>query len=78
MNDYDKSNLNFLLNASDEILLDWYNTVGEDDHEYASELLSQYKEELAIKQRFYNVEDFDLPEECMLPDAKKYLSKFRL
>lgn len=48
MDAHDRSNLEFLLNASPEVLFDWYNTVDEDDHEYASELLAMYGEELKV------------------------------
>jgi hypothetical protein len=48
MDAHDRSNLEFLLNASPEVLLDWYNAVDEDDHEYASELLAMYGEELKV------------------------------
>lgn len=48
MDAHDRSNLEFLMNASPEVLLDWYNSVDEDDHEYASELLAMYGEELKV------------------------------
>lgn len=50
MNEYDWENLQFLLNADKETLQDWYNKVDVDDHEYASELLAQYSEELKTKE----------------------------
>lgn len=49
MDDYDKENLIFLLNASPEIIKDWYEHIDADDREYASELLAAYSEELRIK-----------------------------
>jgi len=50
MNEYDWENLQFLLNADKETLQDWYDKVDVDDHEYATELLSQYSEELKTKE----------------------------
>ena len=39
LTDRDVKNLNFLVNASDEVLQDWMNYVDDDDLEYAQELL---------------------------------------
>lgn len=47
MNAHDRKNLEFLLNASPEVIRDWYLNVDADDHEYASELLQAYSEELS-------------------------------
>jgi hypothetical protein len=76
MDDYDRENLFFLLNASEEVLRDWYENVSQDDHEYASEILARYGEELEIKKRFYAVEEVDLTN--LTPDAEVYLKKFSL
>jgi DNA-binding MurR/RpiR family transcriptional regulator len=46
MNERDLENLKFLLSASQETLNDWYNTVDDDDIDYAMELLHQYRLEL--------------------------------
>lgn len=46
MNEHDRDNLNFLLSASPEVLKDWYDSVDEDDHVYAQELLNAYSQEL--------------------------------
>jgi hypothetical protein len=46
----------------------------EDDHEYASELLAAYKEELDLKRTFYEIEEINLESTS---DAAEYLSKFR-
>jgi hypothetical protein len=73
MDDYDRSNLLFLLNASPEVLEDWWDTVDEDDREYASELLTTYAEELRVRQSFMDAEDVELT-----PDASSYLEKFKL
>lgn len=57
MNQHDKENLHFLLSASPEVLKDWYESVEEDDHIYASELLAAYKLELAEIQSQKELED---------------------
>jgi len=75
MNEYDRENLEFLLNADEETLADWYDTVDVDDHEYASELLAQYSEELAIKSSIYNVEEMVTK---LTPDADECIRKFTL
>lgn len=75
MNDYDRENLQFLLNADEETLKDWYGKVDVDDHEYASELLALYSEELTIKSSIYAVEEMILN---VTPDADKYIKKFTL
>lgn len=46
MNQNDRNNLEFLLNASEDVLRNWYDTVGEDDHVYAQELLHAYMAEI--------------------------------
>jgi len=46
MNQRDRDNLDFLLNASPEIIQYWYNKVEDDDILYAFELLEMAKEEL--------------------------------
>lgn len=46
MNQHDRENLQFLMNASEEVLRDWFNTVSEDDHRYAQELLNSYMLEI--------------------------------
>ena len=72
MNDYDRDNLNFLLNASPETLEDWYEKMDEDDHEYASELLSAYGEELKVRNALA-VDDVSTTN-----DAENLLRKYRL
>lgn len=50
MNQHDKDNLDFLLNASPEVIQDWYNKVEDDDILYAFELLEMAREELIEQQ----------------------------
>lgn len=76
MTDYDRKNLKFLLSCDPATLLDWYNTVDEEDHEYASELLTQYSEELKLREKFSLVEAVNL--DNLVPDAQQYLKKFSI
>ena len=76
MNDHDRENLNFLLSCDPDTLLDWYNTVDEEDHEYASELMTQYSEELKLREKFSIVESINL--DNLVPDAQAYLKKFSI
>lgn len=71
MDDYDRENLQFLLNATPETLADWYHTVDEDDHAYAAELLAKYQQELALRTNILeceNVSDVTV--------AAEYLKRF--
>lgn len=49
MNQHDRDNLDFLLNASPEVIQDWYEQMDEDDILYAFELLEAYSQELEIE-----------------------------
>lgn len=66
MNQRDQDNLDFLLNASPEVIQDWYQQMSDDDIQYAVELLEMAKEEL-IEQQLAGSD---------LSDAKTILSKF--
>ena len=46
MNDWDRNNLNFLLNADDSVIKEWTAQVPQDDIDYAHELLALYSQEL--------------------------------
>lgn len=69
MNDHDRSNLEFLLTASPEVLQDWYSKMDEDDILYAFELLQAAS--LELLERSVNIST-----DCT--EAKKILSKFML
>ena len=49
MNKHDRDNLEFLLNATPEVLEDWYNQMDDDDIEYAVELIEAAQVELDQK-----------------------------
>ena len=50
MNQQDRNNLDFLLNATPEVIQDWYGKIEDDDIVYAFELLEMAREELIEKQ----------------------------
>ncbi len=50
MNQHDRDNLDFLLNATPEVIQDWYQQMSDDDIQYAFELLEMAKEELIEQQ----------------------------
>lgn len=78
MNDNDRKNLQFLLNASEDVFSDWYNSVSDDDHTYAAELLNAYRDEMTIKEEFYQAAAADLTKETVFEDANLYLKKYSL
>jgi hypothetical protein len=49
MNEHDRANLEFLLNASDAVIEDWHSKVSPDDIDYAYELLDMFSKELKEK-----------------------------
>lgn len=46
MNEHDRQNLNFLLNASPKVIAEWMSVVDQDDIDYAHELLAMAALEL--------------------------------
>ncbi len=66
MNQHDRDNLDFLLNASPAVIQDWYNKVEDDDILYAFELLEMAREEL-IEQQIAGSD---------LSDARAIISKY--
>ena len=67
MNQRDRDNLDFLLNATPEVIQDWYEKMEDDDIQYAFELLELAKEEL-IEQQIAGSD---------LSDAKAIILKYR-
>ena len=82
MNPHDKKNLEFLMSVSPEVLRDWYNTVSQEDVDYAMELLNHASAELdrtALVQAAKECINRSLDKEnldCSV--AKTLLSKFTL
>ena len=72
MNDHDRANLEFILNASKETLADWYNSLSKDDLAYAKELVQAANSEFSMRliELNDNVQDVTL--------ANNVLDKYRL
>lgn len=64
MDENDRLNLKFLLECSEETLKDWYEKTTEDDHKYASALMTCASWEL--------LDDIDT-----VTEALEYLTKYR-
>ena len=74
MNQWDRDNLNFLINADRDTMEDWYQHATPDDYKYALELLAQAKTELLIQEQ--ELMDQEAGED--LSQAAAVLAKFRL
>ena len=56
MNDWDRNNLNFLLNADERVIKEWSAQVPQDDIDYAHELLALYSQELREQAQALKIE----------------------
>lgn len=65
MNKHDRSNLEFLLSLDASAFEKWYDTVDQDDIEYAQELMAMAAEELREQARALKIE-------CELAVMDKY------
>ena len=72
MDQYDKNNLNFILNLPDEEMPIWFDSITLDDRQYAVELINAYRAELSLME----VELKDDVEE--VTQAMNMLNKFTL
>jgi hypothetical protein len=77
MNEHDRSNLEFLLNADEQTIQDWHSKVSADDHAYAHELLDLYSKELKERALALKVEA-ELAMMSEYPDAKRVIDKVRV
>ena len=70
-NDWDRNNLEFLLNTKGDDFKNWFAQSDEDDKRYAQELMDAYSRELRLKAQLLEIEarldNFD--------DAKSLLEK---
>ena len=73
-NDWDRDNLNFLLNTKGEDFADFWAQSDEDDKIYAQELLDAYSRELKLRAEELEIEASLLE----MNDAKNVLKKFAL
>lgn len=71
-NDWDRDNLNFLLNASADVMADWEAQADDDDRAYAQELLDAYAEELRLQAQDLLVEA-KMSLMIEYPDAKRVI-----
>ena len=74
MNNWDRDNLNFLLNADRETMEDWYHMATEDDFKYAAELFRRARTELAMQE--LALVDSEAVED--MTEAQAVLARFRL
>jgi hypothetical protein len=73
MNDWDRSNLHFLLDSDEETLDDFYSWATQDDLHYALTLIRQAKSELDIAEMEILDES---TEENGLTEARQVLSRY--
>lgn len=69
------NNILFILNRSQEELEEWWNSMDQEDQEYAMWIIKAYREELIRMEDTYN--DFPVTD-TDLSLAKEYLKKFQL
>jgi hypothetical protein len=73
-NDWDRDNLNFLLNTKGDDFTAFWEQSDEDDKKYAQELLDAYSRELKLRSEELEVEALLVD----TTDAKELLKKFAL
>ena len=74
MNEWDRDNLNFIMNISPETLRDFLSIMSPDDVAYAFELIKTAKAEIMVEQMEFDEVNSDIE----LSDAGAVLSKFTL
>lgn len=74
MNEWDRDNLNFIMNISPETLRDFLSIMSPDDVAYAFELIKTAKAEMIVEQMEFDEVNSDIE----LSDAGAVLSKFTL
>lgn len=74
MNDWDRNNLNFLVNADKRTLEQWQETASADDFAYALELLKMAQAELELEA----MSVIESEENLDCTQAREVLARFRL
>jgi len=75
-NDWDRDNLNFLLNVKGDDFAAWYAQSDEDDKAYAQELMDAYSRELKLRAEELEIEArLDNTQEANMVIAKFRLTK---
>lgn len=75
MNAWDRDNLNFILNTSDEAFSEWMLQADEDDIDYALELISKHREEISLKEFLLTSDNLEISDTS---EANSILQKFRI
>jgi hypothetical protein len=80
MNDWDRDNLEFIMNSSEDEFQEWMKQATQDDINYALELVAQGREELYRKKVLYKgLQEWEHYEEVKdFTEAQKVLDKFKL
>jgi hypothetical protein len=73
-NEWDRNNLEFLLNTKGDDFKDWFAQSDEEDRIYAQELMDAYSRELQFKAKELEIESLLFE----MNDAKTVLKKFAL
>ena len=76
MNEHDRSNLEFLLAADNNVIRDWASKMPADDIKYAQELLDAYALELREKSVALLTEARLAQMDNVYPDALRVIDKF--
>jgi hypothetical protein len=76
MNNHDRDNLDFLLSIDAETFKDWYSKMTPDDHDYASELLEKYSQELAERSQALVIEADLIHQNNNYREAMQVISRF--
>ena len=71
MNDWDRDNLNFIMNTTDEGFDEWLEQADNDDVEYALELIRMAKAELMVQEMEFTDEISNFSEAAQLLDRIK-------
>ena len=75
MNKHDRSNVDYILSLTDDQLQEWFESISEDDRDYAVELLRMARTELTIKA--YDLIENQIAAMGQYTTAKKVLAKYR-
>ena len=77
-NEWDRDNLEFLLNTKGDEFKAWFAQADEDDKVYAQELMDAYSRELLLRSQELEVEALLQKNNNNYPDASMVIDRFRL
>ena len=75
MNNWDRDNLNFILNTTDEAFSDWMLQADSDDIDYALELITKHREEIYLKEYLLKCDSVEILD---TEEASTVLQKYRI